>query len=291
MIRVIQVFLKRTKELWNVYGGIALSTLIAFLTHWDRVEMDKWASFLILSLTCISVLTFFKLVYSKKKKVSAFDKGAIHSQRSVSTLKNAVDPIATGQEVGEAIIYTYKGGKKVLNKIKNFFKELWGNKFTLGNTIIVLFFATLSQIMTYTEYIYRINWFAEHELVVKIASPIVAIIWVFIDLFTTYTKYGFESLDEIANRKLAKKTNELSKEERANLKGLLKQYKSSLVTLRKRKLELEKMLQKFSDLELAKYSFNTKEMNEWEDLKHQYNVLSETIDNTIRNIEDIESKL
>ena len=290
-MKIIRVFIKRTKELWNVYGGIALSTLIAFLTHWDKLEMDKWASYLILTLTCISVLTFFKLVYSKKKKASAIDKGAIHSQRAVNTLKNAVNPMATGQEVGEAIIYTCKGGKKVLIKIKNFFKEIWGNKFTLGNTIIVLFFATLSQVMTYTNYLYQISWFAEHELVIKIASPIIAIIWVVIDLLTTYTKYGFESLDEIANRKLAKKTNELSKEEKQNLKGLLKQYKSSLVTLRKRKLELEKMLQKFEELEMAKYTFNTKEINEWEELKRQYNVLSESIDNTIKNIEDIESKL
>lgn len=291
MFRIIQVFIRKTKDLWNVYGGIALSTLIAFLTHWDKVEMDKWASYLILTLTCISVLTFFKIIYSKKKKANALDKSAIHSQRSVNTLKNAIDPMATGQEVGEAIIYTYKGGKKILEKVKNFFKEIWGNKFTLGNTIIVLFFATLSQIMTYTEYLYRINWFAEHELVIKIASPIVAIIWVFVDLLTTYTKYGFESLDEIANRKLAKKTSELSKEEKQRLKGSLKEYKASLVTLRKRKIELEKMLQKFTDLESAQYVFNTKEINEWEDLKHQYNVLSETIDNVIKNIEDIESKL
>ncbi len=291
MIRLIQVFIRKTKDLWNIYGGIALSTLIAFLTHWDKIEMDRWASYLILTLTCISVLTFFKLVYSKKKKANALDKGAIHSQRSINTLKNAVDPMATGQEVGEAIIYTYKGGKKVMKKVKNFFKEIWGNKFTLGNTIIVLIFATLSQIMTYTEYLYRINWFAEHEIVIKIASPIVAIVWVFIDLLTTYTKYGFESLDEIANRKLAKKTSELSKEEIQHLKGLLKQYKASLVTLRKRKMELEKMLQNFTDLDTAHYVFNTKEMNEWDELKKQYNVLSETIDNTIKNIEDIESKL
>ena len=292
-MKIIRVFIRKTKELWNVYGGIAISTLIAWLTHFDKLEMDKWASYLILTLTCISVLTFFKLVYFKKKKdkVNALDKGAMQSTRSVKTLQTAVDPIGVGEEVGTAIIYTVKGGKKFLQKIKNFFKEIWGNKFTLGNTIILLFLVTLSQVMTYTEYLYKINWFAEHELVIKIASPIIAGIWVFIDLFTTYTKYGFESLEEIAKRKAQKSISKMSKEEKTKLKENLKELRRSVEVVEAKKSELEKHIKDVETLIGSGYVLDFNERNEYDKNKTQLVNLDSSLNELKKRIKEMEEKL
>ena len=290
MFKLIKVIIKKTKELWNVYGGIALSTLIAWLTHFDRLEMDKWASYLILCLTCISVLTFFKIVCFKRKK-NAIDKGTISTTKSIKTLQTAVNPLQIGEEVGTAIIYTAKGGKRFVLKVKNFFKELWGNKFTIGNTIIVLFLATLSQVMTYTEYLYKINWFAEHELVIKIASPIIAFIWVFIDLLTTYTKYGFESLEEIANRKINKSIGKMSKEEKQRLKDSLKELKHSLVVVEEKKKQLENMVSDVDTLIRSGYNLGFDERNEYDKNKTQIVNLQGSIENLNNRIKEIEDKL
>ena len=291
MIKILRVFIKKTKELWNVYGGIAISTLIAWLSHWDKVEMDRWASYLILTLTCISVLTFFKIVFLKKKKANAVDKGAIISQKSFKTLKTAVDPMATGEEIGNAIIYTVKGGKSGMKKLGYFFKELWGNKFTLGNTIIVLFLATLSQVMTYTEYLYKIEWFAQNEIVIKIASPIIAGIWVFVDMFTTYTKCGFESLEEIAQRKLKSASTKMTKEEKKKLKESLKKLRDNLSLVQAKYDALTKSVNDFETLISAGYSLDYNERNEYDNKKTQSLNLGATIEKMKKDIEEIEKQL
>lgn len=284
MIKTLKAIIRKGKELWNVYGGIALSTFIAWLTHWDKVEMDKWASYLILTLTCISVLTFFKIVLfrKKKKKTNRLDKGIFNANKNVKRLRTAINPMSIGQEVGNAIIYTCKGGKWFMGKVKNFFKELWGNKFTLLNTIIVLFLATLSQVMTYTEYLYRINWFAENEIVIKIASPIVAGIWVFVDLLTTYTKYGFESLEDLAKRKEEKKLASLSKEEKSKLKDNVKELKNTLEILKDKEEGMLKTISKLENLMSAGYSLNMNEREEYESNRNQIT----NVQNTIANLED-----
>jgi len=289
-MRLLKILWRKTKELWNVYGGIALSTGIAYLNNFDKVEMDKWGSFLLLSLACISVLTFFKIVYFKKKKNVA-DRGVLSSTKSIKTLETAVNPLGVGEEIGQAIIYTVKGGKRFMQKIKNFFKELWGNKFTLGNTIILLFLATLSQVMTYTEYLYRINWFAEHELVVKIVSPIVAVIWVIIDLLTTYTKYGFESLEEIAERKLNKSMGKMTKEEKKKLKDNLRELKRNLIIVETKKSEIEKDVKDTETLIGSGYTLGFDERNQYDKNKTQLVNLDAGIEELKKRIKEVEDKL
>ncbi len=292
MKKALKLFLKKVKELWNVYGGIALSTFIAWLTRWSKIEMDKWTSYLILTLTCISVLTFFKIVFfKKKKKPNIIEKGAIQSQKSFKSLQTALNPQQVGEEVGNAIIYTVKGGRKLMKKVGNFFKELWYNKFTLSNTIIVLFMATLTQVATYTDYLYRFNWFAEHELVVKVASPIVAGIIVFIDLLTTYTKYGFESLEDIAKRKEQKKLAELSKQEKAKLKLKLKDLRDTLEVVKEKRKDLFKTIADMEKLINAGYNLSMRERDIYESDRNQVSNIENTISNLEKSIKEIEEQL
>lgn len=292
MKKALKLFLKKAKELWNVYGGIALSTFIAWLTRWSKIEMDKWTSYLILTLTCISVLTFFKIVFfKKKKKPNIIEKGAIQSQKSFKSLQTALNPQQVGEEVGNAIIYTVKGGRKLMKKVGNFFKELWYNKFTLSNTIIVLFMATLTQVATYTDYLYRFNWFAEHELVVKVASPIVAGIIVFIDLLTTYTKYGFESLEDIAKRKEQKKLAELSKQEKAKLKLKLKDLRDTLEVVKEKRKDLFKTIADMEKLINAGYNLSMRERDIYESDRNQVSNIENTISNLEKSIKEIEEQL
>lgn len=291
MIKLFKTFIAKMKELWNVYGGIALSTLIAWVNGWNKMEMDRWASYLVLTLTCVSVLTFLKLVFFKKKSANVLDKGALQSQKSVKNLQTAINPMQVGEELGTTIIYTVKGGKIVMKKLKNFFKELWGNKFTLSNTLIVLFLATLTQVATYTEYLYKIQWFAENELVVKIASPIIALLWVFIDLFTTYTKYGFESLEALAKRKEEAKLKQLTKEQKSSLKATIKKLRDSLDIAKEKKKELHSLVANFETLMGVGYNLNATERDEYNSAVTQINNIDNTILNLETKIKDLEEKL
>lgn len=289
MKRPLRAIWRKIKELWNVYGGILFSTLIAWLNNWNKLEMDKWSSYLILTLTCISVLTFFKIIYFKKKKPSPIDNAT--QPKATRMVKTALDPLSLGQDVGGAIIYTVKGGKKTMQKIKNFFKELWGNKFTITNTIVVLFMATLSQIATYTDYLYRFQWCADNKLLIQILSPIVAGIIVFIDLFTTYTKYGFESLKELADRKAQKKIDNMSKAEKKVLKDNLKDLQKTLKIVSDKRYELAKVIEKTDLLLGAGYNLNSNEKNEYDANKDQLTNIDNTIKNLETKIEEITSKL
>ena len=291
MIKVLKTFIAKLKELWNVYGGIALSTLIAWINGWNKMEMDKWASYLVLTLTCVSVLTFFKIVFFKRKSANVIDKGALQSQKSVKNLQTAINPMQVGEELGTTIIYTVKGGKVVMKKLKNFFKELWGNKFTLSNTLIVLFLATLSQVATYTEYLYKIQWFAENELVVKIASPIIALVWVFLDLFTTYTKYGFESLEDLAKRKEEAKLKQLTKEQKSVLKANIRKLENSLNIAKGKKKELHSMVSNFETLMGVGYNLNMTEREEYNSAVTQINTIDNTIKGLEQKIKELEEKL
>lgn len=287
MKEVLLKLWEKIKDFWNIYGGVALSTFIAWLTNWSKLEMDRWASYLILTLTCISLLTFFKIILFKKNSNGVPDSVALSQNRSVKTLRNAIEPEKTGEELGNIIIVTLQGGKRFMVKLKNFFKELWGNKFTISNTIIVLFLATLSQVMTYTEYLYKINWFAEHEMIVKILSPIIAAIWVFVDLFTTYTKYGFESLEELANRKPQK----LSKEERKTYKNQLSLLENALETAEEKYNKYKRIISDTEVLLSANLALNSSERNEYDIARSQITELEEAISKLKVRIANIKEKL
>jgi len=71
IIIAIQKFWNKIKELWNIYGGIALSSVISWWSGWSKNTMDLWATYITLTITCIGLLTFFKLAFAKKRKNKA----------------------------------------------------------------------------------------------------------------------------------------------------------------------------------------------------------------------------
>lgn len=243
-IQFIKNIINEIRNLWNVYGGIILSTVISWWSRWSKATIDVWASYLTLTITCIGLLTFFKIVImnNKKGKIDGFA-----LSKTAKNVRNALDPLKPGQEVGEAIIYTAKGGKKLMANLKKLLKWLWGNKLTLTSIISNLVVSAFAQFIMYSDTLKDIQFFQEHDLIFKIVVTVLCVLWLADNIFCVVTKYGLENLEELKTKSELKKQeqlNKLSKEQKAVLKQTLAEYKKSenivLEELKKIDLEIEK---------------------------------------------------
>ena len=82
-------FLVIIKDLWNLYGGIILSTFISWLLNYDKNSMDSFTSYLLLTFTICSLLTIIK---SKvfHKKIKPIEKLTL-VQPTIKALNNSLD--------------------------------------------------------------------------------------------------------------------------------------------------------------------------------------------------------
>ena len=248
IVKFFKNLFKELKDLWNVYGGIAISTLIAWWSRWTKSTIDVWASYLTLTLTCVGCLTFFKIVIFGKNK----DKiDGVAMSKPAKAVRTAIDPLQPGQEIGQAIIYTAKGGRKLMLKIKNLVKWLWGNKFTLTSIISNLVVSAFAQFIMYSDTLKDFQFFQEHDLIFKIVVTVLCVLWLADNIFCVVTKYGLENLNQLKAKSEAKKEEQLSKltkEQRAVLKnelGLLKESKEKVVAML---VELDKQYEKFNKI-------------------------------------------
>ena len=232
MVNILKAAWEKVKGLWNIYGGIAISTIIAWLTNWSKVEMDTWSSYLLLTISCISLLTFFKVVF--KKKTNGIPDKLISQQKNVKVLKTALYPEQVGEEIGTAIIYTVKGGQKIVGKFGKFLKWIWGNKFTLISIISNLVVSATAQFIMYSDTLKDFAFFQEHKMIFIIVVTALCVLWLFDNIFCVVTKYGLENLEEIKERTAAKKQEQLNK--------LTPDQKKSLKKVLKGLLDTEKML-------------------------------------------------
>ena len=232
-MRFIKTFISKLKGFWNIYGGIIASTFIAWLNDFSKSTMDAWTSYLVLTLTCISVLTFFKIMLFKQKPNGLVDTAAM-SQQSVKALRAAVDPIKQGEDLGQTIITTIKIARKgniFMEKIKKLLKWLWGNKITLTSIISNLFISVVAQFIIYSDALKDFEYFQVHDIAFKVVVTILCVIWLIANIFAAVNKYGLESLKQLEQRSQKLKeqtTNKLSAAEKKVLKNTLAKFNNTL---------------------------------------------------------------
>lgn len=245
-------------ELWNFYGGIILSTLLAWVFDFNRTHMDTTTSYIILSITIISVLTIIKKENKKKivqdsnfkdnepkknkdkkekkkkEKLNIIEKTTLLNPQ-FKALENALNPLETAKDLSETIIETTtlleRIGKFMKEKITNFFKRLWGNKLTITNITINLLAVAVADYLIFSDYLLRFEFIAQNELAFKIGVPVATVIYLVLDIFTTVSKYGWESLNELnekAKQKALQKTSKLSKEQKEVVKKQVETVKNTL---------------------------------------------------------------
>lgn len=232
-MKFLKTITNKLKGFWNIYGGIIASTFIAWLNDFSKTTMDTWTSYLVLTLTCISVLTFFKIMLFRQKSNGLADTAAL-SQQSVKVLKAAVDPVKQGEDLGQTIITTIqvvRKGSVIMEKLKNFVKWLWGNKLTLISIISNLVVSVFAQFILYTDALKDFEYFQVHDVVFKVVVTVLCLLWLANNIFTAVTKYGLESLPQLQERseKLKKDTTDkLSASQKTALKADLSNFKVDL---------------------------------------------------------------
>lgn len=237
-------FLIKLKDLWTIYGGITISTLIAWIFNFQKSSMDIWSSFFTLAITSIGLLTMIKIAFTKKHNKTNIESIA---QKNVSQIKNALYPENSSQEIGKAIVYTVKEGKKIMKKIGKFFKWLWGNKLTLTSIISNLFIGALAQYVMYSDVLKDFAFFQENVLVCRIVVTILCVLWLINNIFTSVTKYGLENLNELKERSEQRKQEQLEKlspEQKKTLKNTIKEFKDQIGNIDERVVEIGKELAK-----------------------------------------------
>lgn len=228
---------------WNIYGGVILSIFIAWKNDFSRAAMDDWTSYLVLLLTCISLLTFFKITIFKKKGTPV-DNIAM-SQSSIRAASTAIDPLKSGEEVGTVIIETMKGTKKIMKKIKSILTYIWGNKITLLSIISNLIVSAYAQYLLYTDTLKDFVFFQEHIIIFRVVVTILCVLWLITNIYAAINKLGLESLEELKERSEALKndtTDKLSNKQKKVLKNELATFTDGINECIKKIKEIEKAI-------------------------------------------------
>ena len=229
--------------LWNIYVGILGSVLIAWIFDFSRGAMDNITTFLLMTLVFMSTLTFIKWQVTNKKPNTLIEK-AIMTNPTVRTINNAIDPMQSGQEIGQAILETTnmieRIEKKMWTKIKKFFK--WVKTYWQQIVGLLGVFAEAT-IITYAYITDRFGWLLEYfpktegwEIGVKIGVGVIAVLFLFFQVRNQVVWRGVGSIAKATDflQGLSMRAEaQLSPKTKANVKHALKTLKSHLKTLQK----------------------------------------------------------
>lgn len=212
------------KKYWTAALSLCASSIISWLLDFNIAGMNKVTSFISLFLTIWVALTVI-VEHHHKHKIKSFGEKIILNQKQVKILEQSLNPEKPIKDMVNLLDQTRKEFHK-MKKFKNFWKDIWCNKATYTSTLTTLIIAVISQIVVFTDYLYRISWCAEHKLFIQIAAPILAVAWVILDLYTTWTKYGKETIAEYQRRKDSK----LSKEQKVEIKNKISNLEKAIET-------------------------------------------------------------
>lgn len=249
--------MKFLKRYWNLWGGVLIGIFIAWVKHFSKESMDLISSAIVMTITLIGALTFLKSSFNsnknkqKKEVEDPFEKATTLSQ--VKHINMALNPSQVGIEFIRTIDETLtimKEGKQ-MNKFKKFFKWLWGNKCTLINIIVSVCAIGLINFMALADYMMRYAIFARNEMFFKIAIPILSTLWLALDIFTTVSKYGCESLKDLDIRiqeAKERKLNALTPEQKKAVKSAIIELKGQLAGYEPKYNECLKTIESFNML-------------------------------------------
>lgn len=122
------------KRYWDIFGGFAMGLSIMFMSKFNLEKIQLAYSAIILILVLIGVMRIVKKSITenrgkpkkeRRRKVKVVD-NLVDSQKPMKAIHMAENPTKEGEKLGRLLLDTYKGGKKVMKKIKVFFDKFKG---------------------------------------------------------------------------------------------------------------------------------------------------------------------
>ena len=225
------------KRYWDIFGGTIGGIGLSIIANFKLDGIQLIYSVIILILVCIGLFKVLKNSIDKsfinQHKV-LLDK-IVDNQRHMKAIKMANEPTQTGEELGNVLIDTMKGGKKVMQKIKNVF--VWIGKYW-QQIIGLLGTLCYACIMVYAFVFDKFEFILQYlpqgegwEIGTKIAVGVISVIFVIFSVRNQVKWVGIGSIEQ-ANQylqELATATEtKLSSSAKENIKNALKQMKAQL---------------------------------------------------------------
>ena len=222
--------MKRVVKFWNIWGGIEIGTLIAWLNHFEKITMDNVTSYLALILTCIGIFTFTRSIFKERIE---------EKKGTAKTKKLKPKQVLMGEEIARELNETIKIAREMKEgkRMKKFFKWLWGNKFTLISLIISVGCVSFVNFMSFCGYMDRYAIYRENQILFQMLFLVGGALYLVVDIFTTVSKYGCESLEQLNTRyekRREEKLNALTPEQKKFVKENITKLEKSYEELKKK---------------------------------------------------------
>lgn len=120
---------KLLKGYWDIFGGIIIGILMAFLAKFQLYGIQVCYSVIILILVCIGIFRIIKQTVDKskgKKRQHNLIDTMVDVQPSVKAISISQNPTKDGEALGHLVIKLWEGLKGIMNKFKKLFDKFKG---------------------------------------------------------------------------------------------------------------------------------------------------------------------
>ena len=236
------------KRYWDILGGTITGLFLSIIAKWKLDSIQLIYTEIILILVCIGLFKVLKNGidnFTKGRKKIVVDK-LVENQKPMKAITLANEPTKTGEELGEVLIDTMKGGKKLMKKIKDIFvwigkywQQLLGIGSAIGEYALYVYALVCDKLNFILQYLPQNNaW----QICGKVGIGIIVLLVVALQIRNMCKWVGVGSVEK-ANEYLASKKEEvkskLSASAKENVKKVVKDYQSQLKKVEKTISSLE----------------------------------------------------
>lgn len=236
------------KRYWDILGGTITGLFLSIIAKWKLDSIQLIYTEIILILVCIGLFKVLKNGidnFTKGRKKIVVDK-LVENQKPMKAITLANEPTKTGEELGEVLIDTMKGGKKIMEKLKKLFvwigkywQQLLGIGSAIGEYALYVYALVCDKLNFILQYLPQNNaW----QICGKVGIGIIVLLVVALQIRNMCKWVGVGSVEK-ANEYLVGKKEEvkskLSASAKENVKKVVKDYQSQLKKVEKTISSLE----------------------------------------------------
>lgn len=289
MHKIVEKISAFLKDYWNIYAPPILSTLISWLTNWNVNQMQFWNQYFgnIISLMCL--FTMLKFIFFPNKKKNGVER-IVTSQKIIKNSEIGKDVEGAVDETIILIQTSVKGGKKIMEKVKSFFKWIWYYKEQLiGYVGDLLYFAFVIYVYIEDKFSWILEYLPKTDFwfwATKIGFGVLSAIFLFFNIRNSSKWVGIGK-NSTAREYIAKKTESLIGDSTLSDKAK-KKINDSLKTMNKALKEANLSLDKYKTM----YNKAVDEVNVFQELiANQLEYDNESYQNALANANKIKADI
>ena len=251
------------KRYWDLFGGAFATYLLSLSVKFKLDGIQLISAEIILFLVCIGLFSTIKIRMDKKlsRKKMVLDK-MVANQKHMKAIGIAHEPTKQGEELAIVLIDTMKGGKKLMQKIKNMFvwigkywQQLVGIATVIGEYAIYVYALVCDKLEFALQHLPQENaWQIGGKVAIGVIVTLIVALqirnmckWVGVGTIEQATEY-IEAHKEEVKSKLSSSAKESIKEALKTYKSNLKSVVKSISSIKSKIEETEKEIASVKEL-------------------------------------------